>query len=390
MLFCSRCSEEHEPRHIQGTCTNCGGVLLARYDLDKARATLTKPSLSSRAPSMWRYEELLPVFEHKNIVTLGEGYTPIIPLKESLTDGMPRAVWVKNEGHSPTGTFKARGMSVAVSKCKELAITKTAVPSIGNAALALAAYTARAGIEAHVFLPSNVSPAVARIAAYYGAVFHHVEGRLSDARAKMREFVMTDNAFDMSTTEEPYRVEGKKTMGLEMAEQLGWEFPDAIILPTGGGTGVLGIWKAVRELEELGLTDGKRPKLFSVQSTTCSPIVRALEDGRETAEPFSVTADSVAKGISAPKKPYSDYLILKYIRNSRGGGVAVSDEEILATLGTLAKSEGLFLAPEGAAAFAAMQKLVEEGKIDRDMKVVLLSTGHGFIYPELLTSPLTD
>jgi threonine synthase len=384
MLYCSKCGEEHEPRQIQGTCTKCGGVLLARYDLDRAKTTLTKLSLSSRAPSMWRYEEILPVFAHENIVTLGEGYTPIIPLKRSLAGGMPRAVWVKNEGYSPTGTFKARGMSAAVSKCKELAITKAAVPSIGNAALALAAYTARAGIEAHIFLPSNVSPAVARIAAYYGAIFHHVDGRLSDARAKMREFVRTENAFDMSTTEEPYRVEGKKTMGLEIAEQLGWEFPDAIVLPTGGGTGVLGIWKAVRELAELGLTDGNRPKLFSVQSTACSPIVQALADGRETAEPFRVVSDSIAKGISAPQKPYSDYLMLRYIRESRGGGVAVSDQEILAALGTLTRKEGLFLAPEGAAAFAAMQKLVDEGKIDRDMKVVLLSTGHGFIYPELL------
>jgi threonine synthase len=334
---------------------------------------------------MWRYIELLPVCYKENIVTMGEGFTPLIRMKHALIKDGPTNVWVKNEGTNPTGTFKARGMATGISKCKELGVSKIAIPSIGNGAISAAAYASRAGIETHMFVPSYASPSILKIAEYFGATLHTVHGSFGDVREPMKKFVREYKAFDLSTTEEPYRVEGKKTMGLEIIEQLEWESPDAIVYPTGGGTGIVGIWKTVLELERMELLKGnKRPKLFSVQSDACSPIVKAVREGKNNAEVWANPSSSIARGISAPPKPYADYLIIKAVRESGGSAVAVSDKEIQEAMIMLARHEGVFTAPEGAATLAAMKTLIEDGTLDKDMRVVLLSTGHGFIYPETL------
>jgi threonine synthase len=334
---------------------------------------------------MWRYIELLPVYYEENIVTMDEGFTPLVRIMHTLIENGPTNVWLKNEGTNPTGTFKARGMATGISKCKELGVSKIAIPSIGNGAISAAAYASRAGIETHMFVPSDASPSILQVAGYFGATLHTVRGSFSEVKEPMKKFVRENEAFDLSTMEEPYRVEGKKTMGLEIIEQLQWNPPDAIIYPTGGGTGIVGIWKTIVELERMDLIKGnKRPKLFAVQSDACSPIVKAVRDGKNDAEVWPNPSSSIARGISAPPKPYADYLIIKAIRESQGSAVAVSDREIRDAIAMLARHEGLFTAPEGAATLAAMKRLVEEGTLDKDMRVVLLSTGHGFIYPEML------
>lgn len=384
-LRCTKCGMEHSCESVQTTCTKCGGVLFSVYDLEKAKERFTRQAISKRYPTMWRYIELLPVHYEENIVTMGEGFTPLIRIRRALVENGPTNVWVKNEGTNPTGTFKARGMASGISKCKELGVSKIAIPSIGNGAISAAAYASRAGIETHMFVPSYASPSILKIGEYFGATLHTVRGSFSDVKEPMKKFVRENGAFDLSTMEEPYRVEGKKTMGLEIVEQLEWEPPDAIIYPTGGGTGIVGIWKTIEELEKIELIKGnKRPKLFSVQSEACSPIVKAVREGKDNAEMWANPSNSFARGISAPPKPYADYLIIKAIRESGGSAVAVSDKEIQEAMMMFAKHEGLFTAPEGAAPLAAMKKFVEEGALDKDMRVVLLCTGHGFIYPETL------
>lgn len=384
-LECTKCGTEQSCESLQTTCTRCGGVLFSIYDLEKAKERFSRRTISKRYPTMWRYIELLPVYYEENIVTMDEGFTPLVRIMHTLIENGPTNVWLKNEGTNPTGTFKARGMATGISKCKELGVSKIAIPSIGNGAISAAAYASRAGIETHMFVPSDASPSILQVAGYFGATLHTVRGSFSEVKEPMKKFVRENEAFDLSTMEEPYRVEGKKTMGLEIIEQLQWNPPDAIIYPTGGGTGIVGIWKTIVELERMDLIKGnKRPKLFAVQSDACSPIVKAVRDGKNDAEVWPNPSSSIARGISAPPKPYADYLIIKAIRESQGSAVAVSDREIRDAIAMLARHEGLFTAPEGAATLAAMKRLVEEGTLDKDMRVVLLSTGHGFIYPEML------
>ena len=330
---------------------------------------------------MWRYRELLPVIEDQNIVTLGEGFTPILRLRR-LGEGLGlENLYLKDESQIPTGSFKARGLSIAISKAKELGITKIVLPTAGNAGSAAAAYATRAGIEAHVFAPRETPEVNKKEIVAYGAELHLVDGLISDAGKMVNELKGKNHWFDVSTLKEPYRVEGKKTMGFELAEQLAWKLPDAIVFPTGGGTGVIGMWKAFSELEELRWISGKRPKMFVVQSTGCAPLVRAFEEGRDEST-FWQNAQTVAVGLCVPKA-FADRLILKAIRESGGAAVAVTDDEIMGSVGELAQKEGILVCPEGGATLAALKHLKERKLISEEETVVVFNTGSALKYMHL-------
>ena len=380
-LECTNCGETFTADEIHRTCEVCEKVLYARYDLSAAGKAITKSDLRERPPGMWRWREILPVRELQNIVSLGEGSTPLLKA-ESLGNRHGSAnLYIKEEGLNPTGSFKARGLSAAVSKAKELGITSMAIPSAGNAAAALSAYGARAGMEIHVFMPADTPEMMKQEAAFYGAEVNLVDGLINDAGRLLREQAEGKGWFDVSTLKEPYRAEGKKTMGLELAEQFDWDLPDAILYPTGGGTGIVGMWKAFGELEAMGWIGSKRPKMISVQSEGCAPIVKAFEAGANHAELWE-NARTVAPGIRVPAA-IADYLILDAIRSSGGTAVAVLDEAILEALDDLAKLEGLFAAPEGAATYAGYRKLLDDGFLSQDENVVLFNTGSGLKTPEL-------
>jgi threonine synthase len=381
-LECTACGREFSAREVHTVCPVCGKVLFARYDLVAARAAIDRDSLRARSPGMWRWFELLPVADEANVISLGEGDTPLLRAAgiEELLGA--RAVYIKEEGLNPTGSFKARGIAAAVSKAKELGIEKIAIPSAGNAASALAAYGARAGIEAWIFMPADTPDVMKREAAVYGARVTLVDGLISDAGAIVRENTATYGWFDISTLREPYRAEGKKTMGLEIAEQLGWRLPAALIYPTGGGTGIVGMWKAFAEVEALGWIGPERPKMISVQAAGCAPIVKAFETGARFADPWP-NAHTIAPGIRVPAA-IADYLILDAIRESKGTALAVSDDEILAAMGEVARLEGVFAAPEGAATYAAYKKLLAAGFLTPDESVVLFNTGAGIKTPDLV------
>ncbi len=384
-LECSNCGLEHSSEEPQYVCHKCGKPLFARYDLHRVAAETDIYALRDRSPTLWRYWELLPVLKKGNVVSLGEGMTPLLHatgLGKRL--GGAGNIWIKDEGQNPTGTFKARGLAMAVSKAKELGMTQLAVPSAGNAAGALAAYGARAGMEIHIFMPEDapeINKAESRIT---GAHVYLVDGLISDAAKMLRQYISDGKKwFDVSTLKEPYRVEGKKTMGFELAEQMGWKLPDVILYPTGGGTGLIGMWKAFDELEAIGwLQDTKRPRMVSVQAIGCAPIVKAFEEGKEEAE-FWENAHTMAAGLRVPKA-LGDFLILRAIRESGGTAVAVTDEEILSAVGELAESEGIFACPEGAATVAGLRKLLENGLVSPDESVILFNTGSGLKYPEIL------
>ena len=382
-LECSKCGERHDADQVQTVCKKCGKPLFARYDLEAAKETLTKRELVGRVSSMWRYREILPVRRNENIVTLGEGWTPLTPtprLGETL--GLRNLV-VKDEGIIPTGSFKARGLSAAISKAKELGIKCVALPSAGNAAGAMAAYGARAGLEVYVFMPEDAPKVNAVESDVVGAKVVYVKGLISDAGKLVKDGVPEMGWFSVTTLGEPYRVEGKKTMGLEVAEQLDWKLPDVIIYPTGGGTGIIGMWKVFDELEEMGWIGSERPRMISVQAEGCSPIVRAYREGKEEST-FFEGASTVAAGLRVPKA-LGDFLILEAVRESGGEAIAVSDEELMSDVRLVSRLEGIFACPEGAATISALRKMVEQGHVDRDERVVLFNTGSGLKYTDLFT-----
>ena len=383
-LECSFCHREYEARRLHNVCTECGKPLLVRYDLKRIAKFLTRQSLFARRSDIWRYRELLPVRREDNIVTLGEGWTPLIhavSLGESL--GL-RELYVKDESLNPTQSFKARGMSVAVSMAKELGAKKLAAPSAGNAAGALAAYCAHARIGAYLFMPRDTPRANIIECEVAGAHVTLMDGLITDCGAEVARRKESEGWFDVSTLKEPYRVEGKKTLGYEIAEQLAWTLPDVIICPTGGGTGLVGMWKAFDELQQLGWIGEKRPRMISVQSAGCAPIVRAFEAGDRFADEFQ-NAATVASGLRVPKA-IGDFLILDAIRESGGTAITVTDEELIEGARELARTEGIFAAPEGGACVPALRKLLARGDVKPEEKVVLFNTGSGIKYLDVFES----
>jgi threonine synthase len=382
-LECTRCGEPYPADRPQSVCPKDGGVLYARYDLAAIKKQISSARLAGRTPTMWRYDAILPAADP---VSLGEGFTPMLPSREFAN------VFIKDEGLNPTGSFKARGLSACVTMARHFGLKKLAIPSAGNAAGALAAYAAAASLEAHIFMPKDV-PAANRIECdYYGAQVTLVDGLISDCAKKVAELKASDSWdkegwFDVSTTKEPYRVEGKKTMGYEVAEQLGWRLPHAIIYPTGGGVGLLGMWKAFEEMEALGWISSEtpgteRPKMISVQSAGCAPVVKAWEEGKATVEMWP-NAATLASGLRVPK-PYADYLILDILKKSHGTAVSATDKEILEATRHWAKTEGIFAAPEGAACLVAYRKLIASGFLRPEDTVVLFNTGSGLKYLDVL------
>jgi len=368
---------------VQTVCRSCGKSLLARYDLASAKR-LSRESLRLRPPSLWRYRELLPIERDENIVSFGEGMTPIVPLRRLGAELGLNRLWMKDEGQLPTGSFKARGLGMAISKAKELGVKKICIPSAGNAAGASAAYAARAGMECFIFLPDDTPQINIKECLACGAHVELVQGNISDAAKAMNRKKQAD-WFDVSTLKEPYRLEGKKTMGYEVAEQFDWELPDVIVYPTGGGTGLIGMWKAFEEMEQLGWIGSKRPKMISVQTTGCAPIVKAFAEKKKESE-FWENAHTIASGLRVPKA-FADHLILKAIDESNGSAVAVSDEEIVAAVHDIATKEGLFICPEGAATVVALKVLLQENKLAPNESVLLFNTGAGIKYPEVVKEP---
>ena len=378
-LTCTSCGLRHEWKHLQNLCSACQKPLAATYDLEKIRRVLTPELLTSRREkSLWRFRELLPLPANTEPISLGEGGTPLLRAKRFGEKRGMENLWIKDESQNPTQTFKARGMSVAVSMAKYLGATKLAVPSAGNAGGALAAYAARAHLEAHIFMPRDTPRANIIECREFGAHVTLIEGLITDCSAEIGKRKEAEGWFEMSTLKEPYRLEGKKTLGYELAEQLDWQLPDAILYPTGGGTGLIGMWKAFEEMEALGWIDRKRPRMFSVQASGCAPIVRAFEDG-ETSAPEFPDARTIASGLRVPKA-IGDFLMLKILRQSNGGAVAIEDEQMIRTTRELGSIEGLFVAPEGAACFAALTFLLEARKIAPDDQVVIFNTGSGIKY----------
>jgi threonine synthase len=379
-LECAACGTRHEARRLHNLCAACGKPLLVRYDLETAARTLTKESLKGRRGDLWRYLEVLPVEHEENIVSLGEGYTPLLRAARLGESVGLKNLYIKDESQNPTQSFKARGMAAAVSMAKELGATKLAVPSAGNAAGALSAYAARAGLEAHIFMPRDTPRANVVECEQTGARVTLIDGLITDCGAEVARRKEAEGWFDVSTLKEPYRVEGKKTLGYELAEQLDWELPDLVIYPTGGGTGLIGMWKAFEEMERLGWIGSKRPRMVTVQSAGCAPIVRAFEEGKKHAEEFPAAA-TVASGLRVPKA-IGDFLILDALRSSGGTAVAVSDEELLAAVGEMGAAEGVFAAPEGAACLPALRELIGRDEVKPDERVVLFNTGAGVKYLE--------
>jgi threonine synthase len=380
-LECANCGLRHEARVLQNLCVECGKPLLVRYDLEKAATTLTRESLKEREPSLWRYREVLPVENPDNIVSFGEGFTPLLEagrLAESLP--VKLNLFIKDEGQNPTQSFKARGMTAAISMAIELGVKKVAVPSAGNAAGAMAAYAARAGMEANIFMPADTPRANVIECQQTGANVTLIDGLITDCGKIVAERKEAEGWFDVSTLKEPYRVEGKKTMGYELAEKFGWTLPDVIIYPTGGGTGLIGMWKAFEEMEQMGWIDSKWPRMISVQSATCAPIVRAFHEGKRFADEFE-NAATVASGLRVPKA-IGDFLIIDALRASGGTAVAVTDEELIAAVGEIGAAEGIFAAPEGAACLPALRKLIADGAVEQGETVVLFNTGAGVKYLE--------
>jgi threonine synthase len=379
-LECGACGLHHEARRLHNLCGKCGKPLLVRYDLGRAAQSLTKESLRGRRADLWRYREVLPVERDENIVSLGEGWTPLLPARELAARVGLSELFIKDESQQPTQSFKARGMAAAVSMAKELGARKLAVPSAGNAAGALAAYAARAGLEAHIFMPVDTPRANIIECEQTGAHVKLINGLITDCGAEVARLKEREGWFDVSTLKEPYRIEGKKTLGYELAEQLNWELPDVIIYPTGGGTGLIGMWKAFDEMEAMGWINGKRPRMVTVQAAGCAPIVRAFEEGKRFADEFP-NAATVASGLRVPRA-IGDFLILDALRASNGTAVSVTDEELIAATREIGASEGLFCAPEGAACLPALRKLIAADVVKADERVVLFNPGAGVKYLE--------
>ncbi len=384
-LKCSFCGEIHSAEKLQTICVKCGKVLLARYDLDAARRSMSKDALLRRPRGMWRWQELLPVRDEAHITTLGEGDTPLLPARRLGKPWGAGKLFIKEEGLNPTGSFKARGMSAAVSRARELGATALGAPSAGNAASALGAYGARAGMQVYVFMPLDVPDMMRKEAYMFGSRVYLVKGLINDAGKIVRTLAPQRGWFDVSTLREPYRQEGKKTMGLELAEQFNWELPDAVIYPTGGGTGIVGMWKAFDELEQMGWIGSKRPKMISVQAEGCAPIVKAFNEGKRHAELFP-NASTMAAGLRVPVA-IGDYLMLDAIRASGGKALSVSEGEIISAMREMSQLEGVFASPEGAATYAAYKHLMNSNFLKPEESVVLFSCGSLYKNAELIEVP---
>jgi threonine synthase len=378
-LQCPECGKAHDAADVNTVCTNevCKSTLFARYHLNNG---LDKLILQGRAADMWRYKEFLPVTDNQNIVSMGEGFTPVIPIENFKQFTAGNEVYWKDESGNPTGSFKARGISVAVSKAKELGIQIIATPTAGNAGGALAAYAARAGIKAVVYMPKQTPKVFKDECHLYGAELVEVDGNISDCGRLVNEQALLNNWFQISTLKEPYRLEGKKTMGYEIAEQFNWQLPDVILYPTGGGTGLIGIWKAFNELEALGWIGSERPRMVAVQSESCNGIVKAFQSGLLVSD-FVDSGFTIANGLRVPK-PYADKIILKVLRKSNGTALTISDEDMSAAVKEIARKEGMLIAPEGAALWQAFKKLKADKWIKPAEKVLLINTGSGYKYLE--------
>ncbi len=375
-LECAACGLKYAAGEVHNLCT-CGGPLLVRYDLAKIRKEWSREQLRNAPTNMWRYAPALPA---QSIVTLGEGMTPLIETPRLAKRLGAKHLWVKDEGVNPTGSFKARGLSCAISMCVELGVKKVAIPSAGNAAGAMSAYAAAAGLEAHIFMPKDVPQANYIECSATGAHVTLVDGLISDCARIVGERKSAEGWFEVSTLKEPYRIEGKKTMGYEVAEQMNWELPDVIFYPCGGGVGLIGMWKAFDEMETLGWISSKRPKMIAVQAEGCAPIVQAF-DAKLPKSEFFQNAHTVASGLRVPKA-LGDFLVLDAVYKSGGAAISATDEEMLRAGVELATDEGIFAAPEGGACVAALRKLLASGFLSPDEKIVIYNTGSGLKYLE--------
>ena len=376
-LECTGTGEKVESEKLIGLSA-AGKPFFARYDLDLISPSFTRESVACRSADLWRYQEVLPVRNRGSQIRLGEGWTPLIDAHRTANRIGIRRVWVKDEGQNPTGSFKDRGLCLAVSRALELGAEEIAIPSAGNAGSAAAAYAAAAGLRAHVVVPTDTPAAILEEISALGADLQLLDGLISDCGLVVRQGVEKNGWFDLSTLKEPYRIEGKKTMGYELCEQLGWRLPDAIVYPTGGGTGLIGMWKAFDEMEQLGWIGSERPKMFTVQAAGCAPMVRAWEAGHDAAEVWN-GASTYASGLRVPGA-VGDFLILRALRESGGGAVAVPDHSMAEWVEKLGIDTGIFAAPEGGATAAALPILLDKGMINEDEEIVLLNTGSGLKY----------
>jgi len=380
-LECALCGRTYDPDRLWNLCPECARPLLCRYDLEAVGEAVDTGSLSGREPTMWRYREVLPLRDDAHKLTLGEGWTPLVHATRLGAEVGFEGLYIKDESLNPTGSFKARGLCMAVSRARELGVKAVSIPSAGNAAGAMSAYAALGGLEAHTFMPTDVPhPFVAECRAL-GAKVTLVDGLITDCGRQAAEEGKECGWFDVSTLKEPYRLEGKKTMGYELAEQLGWSLPDVIIYPTGGGTGLVGMWKAFDEMEQLGWIGSERPRMVTVQSDGCAPMVRAFHEGAEFAEPW-VDAATLADGLRVPAA-VGDFLILRALRESNGTAMAVSDEEMMEDAALMGSTQGMFTCPEGAAPLSAFRHLRAQGWIEDHETVVLFNTGSGLKYTHL-------
>lgn len=377
-LECPECGKQYDADRVQSFCKDCRSPLLARYDLVKVAAGLTPAQVASRPRGLWRWAELLPVRKEKFRLTLGEGDTPVLPAPHLGANNKLDRLFIKDESSNPSGSFKARGLCVAVARALELGQMEFVIPTAGNAGGALAFYAARSRSQAHVFMPKDAPSANQAEVRAAGADLRLVDGLISDAARQAAEAAKGTRWYDVSTFKEPYRVEGKKTMGLELAESLGWDLPDVVIYPTGGGTGLVGMWKAFSELEALGWIGSKRPRMVAVQASGCAPVVRAFQSGAQRTETWE-NAHTLASGLRVPNV-FADRLVLRLLRESRGTAVSVSDEEIMDAHRAMAREEGLLACPEGAATLAGLRHLIKIGWVQPDEMVVLFNTGSGLKY----------
>ncbi|MCZ6867789.1 MAG: threonine synthase [Chloroflexi bacterium] len=381
-LECTSCGKSHSHTQAIRTCPNCGKVLFARYDLPSLKREVNREVFKGRRSDMWRFYEMMPVLEEGNVVSLGEGGTPLLHAKNLGRKLGLKNLYIKDEGLNPTGSFKARGISAAVSKAKEVGQTRLTMPTAGNAGGALAAYAARGGLEAHVFMPKDAPEANKKECQALGSNLTLVDGLIGDAGRLSQEKAQKEGLFDISTLREPYRAEGKKTMALELAMDLGWRTPDAIIYPTGGGTGIVGMWKAFEELRELGWIDSPQPKFVSVQAEGCQPIVKAFHEGSNESEPWP-NASTEAAGLRVPSV-FADYIILRVLRETGGTAIAVSDSDMVKAMSEMGAAEGVFACPEGAATLVGLKRLLDQSFFQGSETIILMNTGSGLKYLDLL------
>jgi threonine synthase len=381
-LECTFCKRSFDSNKLFTLCPSCGKVLFAKYDLESAKNSLSRrDKLKTRSYDIWRFFEVMPVINPDFRFSLGEGWTPLIKMRNITGKKHVPNLFVKDEGQNPTGTFKSRGLCAAVSKACELGVKDFIIPSAGNAGAALAAYASYAGVFAHIFMPKDTPDLIQKEILVMGGDLHLIEGLITDAAEKVKKIKSKKGWFDVSTLKEPYRVEGKKTMGYEIVEQFDWNVPDVIIYPTGGGTGIIGMWKAFEELETLGIIGSERPRMVSVQSSGCAPICKAFDKNDKFTE-YWPNAQTIALGLRIPSV-IGDYLILDAIRESKGTAIAVSDNEIITAMKILARKEGIMLSPEAAATYAGLEKLLDTDFIAPSDSVVLFGTGSGLLYPDL-------